>query len=1362
MPPRKGIVKSGNAGNSSKAPAPQAPDSNAPQLDGQPLFPPGYKYPLSILNERCQKEGWEKAVVDTRKNPNGYSFVVTLSKINKKTGQKETVRFDPHPPYSCPTAIESRHWGATYALYRFCNGLQLNRILPPGPRQYWESLAQEHSQCPEHQKWMYAADPFDAKREVEQRQALALKKREQPKAPAAESVQDTLRGTAPRLIPASGEFAKAPEVKMAGILREFAEDAIKQGMALYPEAADVAPLILSEEDAPQVNQQLVTLGFTAIQARNAVQFLSRPSPTTTNLMGSHSRLDAAVEYLILHVPECDLPGRFLPSENSSNTFITSTHSGADDLKRRWIEDKAAKEAGWPAHIVKSCIDDDASLAENWDTLLVTLGRKLIGKDTSSIDATESQPYQVDVDELEAMGASLEDSTNLIMPLFSAPVKLHVLVSSEKQYPRPGYTPLSIISTTVPAYIRLHMVSQLLSEMESEDFIESGEGFCMAAMRVLEGCWADIEDNGPPDMDVVLRNIIPLVDDAGFDFGDAQITMPTNPRPQKRTGGGTNRDGRSSAEIKSNFESLCREIKYQEMLSSRKKLPAFRAKEEFLKLLHSNRVVVVIGETGCGKTTQLPQFILDDLISSGNGSTASIIVTQPRRLSAISVAARVSAERIEDGSVGYAIRGESKQNKHTKLLFCTTGVVLRRLGSGDSLSHVSHVVVDEVHERSVDGDFLLLELRELLNKHPSLKIILMSATINHETFIEYFGGAPLLTIPGFTHPVKDIYLEDVVPLIKYRPSATRYSRKESAEALKAFRDEQRAQGLDDATISAIQTLSRSERLDYKLIAEVVQHIITNPSNKRGGVLIFLPGVPEIRQCMEALRSALPGGHADIFPLHANLSSDEQRRVFPRSSKWKIIAATNVAETSITIDDVIYVVDAGKVKETQYDADTGMSLLVETYITRAAGRQRRGRAGRTQPGFCYKLYTRQQELNMAKYPVPEILRVPLESISLTVKVMREDEDVKLFLSRAIDPPAVSAMQAAWTVLEELGAVDLQGRLTPLGRHMSSLPVDLRLAKMLVLGTVFQCLAPVLTIAASLSSKPLFLTPMDKKQEASQARLRFATAGSDLLTDLNAYNECVNLRSQGKSNHAVHEFCEENFISPATIRDITTLRNDFLGSLADIGFIPLHSNPDSTHLNANSENTNLVKAVVLGGLWPRIVRVHLPQSAIKFDRVLAGTVQRDNVAKEFKMYDIRSSGGSGKGPKERGDNRVFLHPQSVLFDVATWKSPFLVYFHKHMTSKVFLRDATEVPLYALLIFGGPVSVNHIAGGLTVGAKDAIIKLRAWPRIGVLVNQLRKLLDVQLQRCVEDGAMLNTGGDNPVVQAMLALLTNDGLTGS
>jgi hypothetical protein len=286
-------------------------------------------------------------------------------------------------------------------------------------------------------------------------------------------------------------------------------------------------------------------------------------------MNSLSPLEAAIEYLILHVPECDLPQRFMPTANSSNSFVVSTHSGADDLKKRWIEDKAAKEAGWPIHVVKACIDADTSLVENWDLLLVTLGRKIIGIEDSTAP-TGAEPYEIDPDEIDAMGASLVNSTQLVMPLFTAPVKLHILVSAEKRYPRPGYTPMFLTSTAVPAYVRLHLISQLLLEMEGEEFIQPGEGICMAAMRVLEAVWAVIEDEGPPDMSVVLRHIVPRLEGEGIDYDDTNLSAPKqgNSRTQKK-GGDHRRDDRTSAQIKHDFETLCRDTKVGSELSSAK-------------------------------------------------------------------------------------------------------------------------------------------------------------------------------------------------------------------------------------------------------------------------------------------------------------------------------------------------------------------------------------------------------------------------------------------------------------------------------------------------------------------------------------------------------------------------------------------------------------------------------------------------------------------------------------------------------------------------------------------------------------------------------------------------------------------------
>ncbi|KAF8445690.1 P-loop containing nucleoside triphosphate hydrolase protein [Boletus edulis BED1] len=1343
MAPRagKGIVRSGNAGNSSKnSSKPSVPQATS--LEDKPLFPPGSKYPLSLLHERCQKNGWEKPTVDTRQHGDGWTFIVSLSKVNKRTSQRETVRFEPHPPYTRPTALEARHWGATYALYRFCNGMQLNRVLPPGPREYWSELAAQHKTVPEHQRWMYDADPFAARKEVEERQAKAAQKKDQKVTGFREN---TLKSSN------SPEFTQVPEVRMSSTLRDLVEDTVKKGRSVFYPSHEATPLVLAEDDVHAVTQQLRQLGFQPNQIQNAISYLSGYTPLGSHLLGSLAPLEACIEYLLLHIAETDLPKRFFPSNNSSNPFVVSGHSGADNLKNRWIEDLAIKEAGFPPHAVKEYTADPI-LAENLVLLISALSCRLIGKHAGELFKTsanlESSCHELRdrTDELEALGAHFVDSCHIVMPLFSAPVELHVVLPPDacnnKSLPA-----VYVGSKSVPPYIRLHLLAQLLCATEGGDFIEPGEGFLIAAMRVLEDHWAQIDMNGPPEMSTVVGHLItaqttqkvPSISYDGPIDKENKRTIHRKPRHPY--------DDRSDEQVKRDFENVCQTRIYTEMLVSRQRLPAFSVKDRFLDVLDKRRTVVVMGETGCGKTTQLPQFILDALIQTGHGSKASIIVTQPRRISALSVAARVSAERADDGSVGYAIRGESKQDKRTKLLFCTTGVLLRRLGSGDKLENVTHVIVDEVHERSVDGDFLLLELRELLLRHDTLKVVLMSATINHEIFVKYFDNAPLLTIPGFTHPVEDRYLEDFIDLLHY-VAPTKRSVKGQND--KEYEDTLRSRGLSEQGVSSIRNIIAAGHIDYQLISTLVKYITSAPDIP-AGILIFLPGVEEIRQCITAISNTVVENEVDIYPLHANLTSEEQRRVFKASKKWKIVVATNVAETSITIDDVVYVIDGGKVKETSYNPDTGLSTLTEQWTARAAARQRRGRAGRTKPGVCYKLYTRKHEENMSSFPVPEILRIPLESISLMVKVTRENEDH--FLEKAIDPPDVSAMDKAWSTLQELGAVDKESKLTALGRYTAMLPLDLRLGKMLVLGLILRCLDPVLTIVASLSSKPLFASPFDKREAATQARLRFDKHNSDLLTDVHAYNECIRF-SDKESRGTFRSFCEEasasllNFISTNAVHEITSLRQDFFSSLLDMGLTAMSSTPTSANLNLNSTNTNLIKAVILGGLWPRVARVHLPSSAIKFDKVQAGTVQRENAAKEYKMYDLKNG-------------RVFLHPSSVLFGESTWKSPFLAYFQMQQTTKVFVRGATEVPVYALLLFGGPVTVNHVGGRLAVGSGRETFQLRAWPRIGTLVNQLRRLLEAQLQGCIEQGLLLGSEQDSLISNAITALLEQDGLTG-
>jgi ATP-dependent RNA helicase DHX57 len=454
-------------------------------------------------------------------------------------------------------------------------------------------------------------------------------------------------------------------------------------------------------------------------------------------------------------------------------------------------------------------------------------------------------------------------------------------------------------------------------------------------------------------------------------------------------------------------------------------------------------------------------------------------------------------------VGYIIRGESRTSPSTKITFVTTGVLLRRLqtsgGSSDdvvqSLADISHVIIDEVHERSLDTDFLLVLLRDVLKMRKDLKLILMSATLDAGVFEDYFKTnckVGRVEISGRTYPVEDYYLDDVIRMTGF--NAGRGGRRDEE-------DEDTA-GMDSDVATAIQSIGM--RINYDLISQTVKEIDAELTHlkQNGGILIFLPGVLEINRTLDYLRS-IPNLHA--LPLHASLQSIEQRRVFPHApaGKRKVVVATNVAETSITIDDIVAVIDTGRVKETSYDPQNNMRKLEEVWASRAACKQRRGRAGRVQAGKCYKLYTRNAEISkMAERPEPEIRRVPLEQLCLSVRAMGIKE-VGSFLGSALTPPESMAVDGAMDLLGRMGALDGDD-LTALGRHLSMIPADLRCGKLMVYGAMFGCLDACISIAAILTVKSPFVSPQDKRDEAKAARAQFAKNHGDLIGDLHAFEQ------------------------------------------------------------------------------------------------------------------------------------------------------------------------------------------------------------------------------------------------------------------
>ncbi|XP_037229225.1 3'-5' RNA helicase YTHDC2 isoform X2 [Falco rusticolus] len=799
-------------------------------------------------------------------------------------------------------------------------------------------------------------------------------------------------------------------------------------------------------------------------------------------------------------------------------------------------------------------------------------------------------------------------------------------------------------------------------------------------------------------------------------------------------------------------------------SLRQSLPVFEKQEEIVKIIKENKVVLVVGETGSGKTTQIPQFILDDCYK--NGTPCRIFCTQPRRLAAIAVAERVAAERREKigQTVGYQIRLESRVSPKTLLTFCTNGILLRTLMAGDStLSTVTHVIVDEVHERDRFSDFLLIKLRDVLQNQTNLRLIISSAALDADLFIRYFGSCPVIHIQGRPFEVKEMFLEDILrstgytskEMVKYKkqkqqeekqqsaltewcsaqennskmesrrqrsvPSATkdcnlladgsdtvfnqltekdancldpwlikemdsclsdiwlhkdidsfaqvfhlilaenvsvdyrhsetsatplmiasgrgflsqveqlismgasihckssngwmaldwakRFGQTEVIDLLESYSASVEFGNMDESSL--VQTsgndLSAEDREllkayhhsfdNEKVDLDLIMHLLYNicHSCDVGAILIFLPGYDEIvslkdRILFDDKRFADNAHRYQVFMLHSNMQTLDQKKVLksPPAGVRKIILSTNIAETSITVNDVVYVIDSGKMKEKSFDALSSVTMLKMVWISKASAIQRRGRAGRCKPGVCFRLFSRLRFQNMLEYQTPELLRMPLQELCLHTKLLAPVNcPIVDFLMKAPDPPPALIVRNAVQMLKTIDAMDPWEDLTELGYHLTDLPVEPHLGKMVLCAVVLKCLDPILTIACSLAYRDPFVLPTlaSQKRAAMLCRKRFAAGTfSDHMALLRAFQAWQKARSGGWEK----AFCEKNFLSEATMEIIIGMRTQLLGQLRASGFVRTRGGADIRDVNTNSENWAVIKAALVAGMYPNLVHV------------------------------------------------------------------------------------------------------------------------------------------------------------------------------
>ncbi|KAM5542240.1 hypothetical protein V8D89_004113 [Ganoderma adspersum] len=617
---------------------------------------------------------------------------------------------------------------------------------------------------------------------------------------------------------------------------------------------------------------------------------------------------------------------------------------------------------------------------------------------------------------------------------------------------------------------------------------------------------------------------------------------------------------------------------------REYLPAFACREELMKVIRENQVIVVVGETGSGKTTQLAQFLYED----GYCSFGMIGCTQPRRVAAMSVAKRVSEEmECKLGStVGYAIRFEDCTSPDTKIKYMTDGVLLREsLNEGD-LDRYSIIILDEAHERSLSTDVLMGLLRKILSRRRDLKLIVTSATMNAEKFSNFYGNAPTFTIPGRTFPVEIFHAKS--PCEDYVDSA---------------------------------------------VKQVLQIHLSLPP---GDILVFMTGQEDIEVTCQVVQERLsqlddPAPLA-VLPIYSQMPADLQAKIFEPTpdGRRKVIVATNIAETSLTVDGILFVVDAGYSKLKVYNPKVGMDALQITPISQANANQRTGRAGRTGSGFCYRLYTEMAFRNeMFANNIPEIQRTNLANIVLLLKSL----GVKNLLEfDFMDPPPQANMLNSMYQLWVLGALDNIGDLTPIGRKMSEFPMEPSMAKMLIQSVEYRCSGEMLTIVSMLSVPSVFYRPKERMEESDAAREKFNVPESDHLTLLNVFN-------QWKAHGFRDEWCMRHFLHPKLLRKAREVR----AQLEDIMKF------QKMEIISAGTDFDVIRKAITAGYFHQAARVK----------------------------------GIGEFVNIRTGLPTHLHPTSALYGLG-YTPTYVVYHELILTSKEYMTQVTAVDAYWLAELG------------------------------------------------------------------------------
>ncbi|MVW75206.1 ATP-dependent RNA helicase HrpA [Pseudomonas xionganensis] len=678
------------------------------------------------------------------------------------------------------------------------------------------------------------------------------------------------------------------------------------------------------------------------------------------------------------------------------------------------------------------------------------------------------------------------------------------------------------------------------------------------------------------------------------------------------------------------------------------LPIAAKREEIKAAIAAHQVVVIAGETGSGKTTQLPKICLE----LGRGVHGLIGHTQPRRLAARSVATRV-AEEIGTPLgelVGYQVRFEDQSNERSLIKLMTDGILLAETQHDRYLEKYDTLIVDEAHERSLNIDFLLGFLKTLLTRRPDLKLIITSATIDLQRFSRHFGDAPIIEVSGRTYPV-DTW---------YRPLAA----EQDEEGNRVEED----LSVDQAILAALDEIAAFEKAEGK---------------RPGDVLVFLPGEREIREAAEVLRKANLR-LTEVLPLYARLTPAEQQKIFAPMGARKIVLATNVAETSLTVPGIRYVIDSGTARISRYSYRAKVQRLPVEAISQASANQRKGRCGRVEPGICIRLYSEEDFLARPEFTDPEILRTNLAAVILQMLHLRlgNIEDFPF-----IEPPDGKAISDGFNLLQELSAVNREGQLTPLGRQLARLPVDPRLGRMVLEGAKQGSLEEILIIASALSVQDVRERPSDRQQAADGAHAQWKDVDSDFAALINLWRGFEEQR-QALGSSALRSWCRKNFLNYLRLREWRDAHRQLVLITRDLQLSPGHSERGRSQLAGDqrakgqaSETQDRQQA----GSYKERELAEKDQAAQRAKGYAA--VHKAILAGLLSQVGQKTEDGDYLGARQR---RFWVHPSSV---IGRKKPVWLMAAELVETSKLFARMVAKIePDWIEPLAGHLVKKNHL----------------------------------------------------------------------